>query len=191
MLGIADAQRPIDVVVHQVERPLRRARAPVVFRDDRLADSAEHLRIDGGSGGIERRVEAEQARGRELRREIFQRRQKTICARAGNGDARRAEHLEVVRVIPGGERVDDAIARVDYGAVDRVDERPRPTGDEDRLDRVFQSELTLVVALHRLAELGHTVGRRVVRFAVFERGRDCRRGVARESETVWDRSRRP
>ena len=66
--GVAEAEHPVDVVVHQVDRALAAGLAGAVLGEDRLADPAERVGGDRGLLHVDRRYDRARAHGRDRRR---------------------------------------------------------------------------------------------------------------------------
>ena len=125
--GAAEAQHPVDLVVHHVERPLARARVAArvllqhqVRRCPRSASAVKAVPV-GLSGEFEARAAALPAAAARS----ASRRGRKRSAGAQRSARHAAHQVDVVVVVPARHRVDDAVAGVDQRAVGRVDRRPR------------------------------------------------------------------
>jgi hypothetical protein len=157
-----EVERPVDLVEHEEHRPVAVLVAASVLLDDGAADVGQHVGVDGGAGRIERRVESEQANLGQDRAHLG----------GGGVEARRTRHLErdavrpgevaIVIVVPRWYGIGDRLAVIDQRPIGRVDQRPRATRHEHRLDGILEAEFALVEARHRLPQLEHAVRRRVI-----------------------------
>jgi hypothetical protein len=188
VLQAAEAQHPVDVVVHHVQRALAAALASEVLVDDELADRAQAVRVERGAGGVERRVEAEQARAGQHGLERPSRGQELVLGAADERHALGTRQVRVVVVVPARHRVDDAVAGSHDRPEQRVDERPRSARDHERLEGVVELQLAGVEALHRLAQRDDAVRGRVVGLALRERLRDRVAQHVRDGEVPGSKS---
>ena len=99
--GVAEAQRPVHVVVHEVERALAGLFAARVLRHHLLRDAAQRVGGEGGAGRVERRVQAEQPRARQRPRDRAAPRKEAVLGPAGDRARRLAPtRCDVVVVVP-------------------------------------------------------------------------------------------
>ena len=181
VLGLPEDERPVDLVVHEVERapPALRV-APAVLlhhhlREVRAAPASRSTVPVGLSG--EFRISS---------------RAPGTCGRIWSGvgkkfdfavDADRnpagAGQVRVVVVVPRRHRVDRDVARLEERAVRAVEERPGAGRDHDGLDGVGEPELARVELHDLLAQRQDALGRRVVRL------------TRRRALPAWPRGARP
>ena len=124
---------PIHLIVHHEQRTLGCVRVSRSPRARGRRSSASCSAVEHSARRIERRVQREQPRAANVRAKQLRRRKKSGRRIAFDHDRQRAEHLAVVVVVPRRHAEDDAFARIDHGAIERVDRRARARRDENRL----------------------------------------------------------
>ena len=168
---LAERERPVDLVVHQVERTVVRA-APRVFLNDELADVAQRVGGEGRAGWIQGRAEREQPGATHRLRERLARRQELRRRIARHLDALGVEEVHVVVVVPRRRGVHHRIAGVEEGAVRRIDAGSGARGDDHRGEIRAEAELATVQRADRFTQCERAVGGRVVGLAAPQRIHD-------------------
>ena len=188
--GAAEHQLPVDLVVAEPGGLGAGPLAAAVLLDDRLADRLQHLGIDRRAGRVERRVDEDEPRVRQVRAQLVDGGEEVRLGPDRDLDGAGAAEIGVVVVVPRRHRVDRHVAGVEHRAVRTVEQRARAAGDQHRLDRVREAQPLGVVARHRLAKPEHAVGGRVVGLAGGQRRPHPVQQRSRQPGTAPDRSRR-
>jgi hypothetical protein len=137
----AEGERPVDLVVEHVQRPVA-AVAAAVLGDDHVAQLGELVGREHRPRRVERRVHGEQPRARVAheRRDGVGRGEEAALGPARERHPLGPDLVHVVVVVPRGHRVHHPVARVDERAVRAVDPGARAAGDEHLRGVVLEAE---------------------------------------------------
>ena len=105
-LAPAEDQLPVDLVVAEPGGRGAGPLAAVVLLDDRLADRPQHVRIDRGAGRVERRVEEDEPRVRQMRAQLVDGGKEVRLGPDGDLDGPGAAKIGVVVVVPRRHWID-------------------------------------------------------------------------------------
>ena len=116
--GASERERPVDLVVEEVEGAAPAPGAVAVLREDELAELPQLFRGDDGPGRVRGRVQDEEAGAPEVRGELLGRREEVRRGVDRDLHRPRAGEVDVVVVVPRRDRVEDRRRR-DRGASGR------------------------------------------------------------------------